>query len=296
MRASLARAYVSTSEVSSPVSAAKPTTTCPGRRALRRQLGKHVGRRSPARWVRSGASVFLILVVRHGLSDGSRPTRGGHDDASALWCDGQHRATEIRGGHDADQLRHRRGSGSATFARDDVTSAPRASGCRGERVALPARTSDCRGSAPGRGAPGSRRPTRRHVVRRGLASARRTAGRTLARARRARRLRQPARSGVGTGQPPDGRLDDESAAPAQRRDVGLGRRVLPHLRVHRRGVHDRAARVVSSVDVSRSSASPPAALASRSAVAGATTTRSASRPRRTWGTSCTSSQTSVATG
>ena len=55
-------------------------------------------------------------------------------------------------------------------------------------------------------------------------------------------------------------------------------------------------RAVSSVFVSRSSACPVAALASRSAVAGATTTRSASLPIRTCGTSWTSSQTSVVTG
>ena len=48
--------------------------------------------------------------------------------------------------------------------------------------------------------------------------------------------------------------------------------------------------------MSRSSARPWAALASRSAVAGATTTRSAVWPIRTCGTSWTSVQTSVATG
>ncbi len=53
---------------------------------------------------------------------------------------------------------------------------------------------------------------------------------------------------------------------------------------------------VSSVFVSRSSAIPWAARARMSAVAGATTTSSAARPIRTCGTSCASSQTSVATG
>ncbi|CAM5486094.1 hypothetical protein STANM309S_04797 [Streptomyces tanashiensis] len=55
-------------------------------------------------------------------------------------------------------------------------------------------------------------------------------------------------------------------------------------------------RAVSSVLVSRSSARPWAALASMSAVAGATTTRSAAWPIRTWGTSWTESHTSVETG
>ena len=53
---------------------------------------------------------------------------------------------------------------------------------------------------------------------------------------------------------------------------------------------------VSRVAVSRSSARPMAARASRSAVAGATTTRSAFWPMRTWATSGTSDQTSVVTG
>ena len=55
-------------------------------------------------------------------------------------------------------------------------------------------------------------------------------------------------------------------------------------------------RAVSSVAVSRSSARPATARANRSAVAGATTTRSASWPIRTCGTSGTSSKTPVCTG
>ena len=55
-------------------------------------------------------------------------------------------------------------------------------------------------------------------------------------------------------------------------------------------------RAVRSTLVSRSSACPVAARARRSAVAGATTTRSASWPIRTWGTSVMSDQTSVCTG
>src|SRR4051812_16693282 len=62
------------------------------------------------------------------------------------------------------------------------------------------------------------------------------------------------------------------------------------------GANRTGQRAVSSVLVSRSSARPWAAFASRSAVAGATTTRSALCPIRTCGTSWTSVQTSVATG
>ena len=54
-------------------------------------------------------------------------------------------------------------------------------------------------------------------------------------------LGQPALAGVGAGEPALGRLDDEGAARAQGRDVGPGGGVLPHLGVHRRREHHRAA-------------------------------------------------------
>ena len=54
------------------------------------------------------------------------------------------------------------------------------------------------------------------------------------------RLGQPALAGVGAGQPALGGLEDQGAALAQRRDVGPGRGVLPHLGVHRRDEDDRA--------------------------------------------------------
>ena len=69
-----------------------------------------------------------------------------------------------------------------------------------------------------------------------------------------------------------------------------------HISVCMAGAMTTGQRAVSSVLVSRSSARPCAARASRSAVAGATTTRSACWPRRTCGTSWTSVHTSVATG
>ena len=69
-----------------------------------------------------------------------------------------------------------------------------------------------------------------------------------------------------------------------------------HISVCIAGAITTGQRAVRRVLVSRSSASPWAAFAIRSAVAGATTTRSASWPIRTWGTSCTPVQTSVATG
>ena len=56
------------------------------------------------------------------------------------------------------------------------------------------------------------------------------------------RLGQPALAGVGAGEPADGRRQHDGAAAAQRGDVVLGGRVLPHLGVHGRREHHRAAR------------------------------------------------------
>ena len=109
-------------------------------------------------------------------------------------------------------------------------------------------------------------------------------------------LGQPALAGVGAGQPALGGLDDQRrrARAAWRRWPGWPG--APTSRCASPGRSTTGQRAVSSVLVSRSSARPCAALASRSAVAGATTTRSADWPIRTCGTSWTSSQTSVATG
>ena len=67
----------------------------------------------------------------------------------------------------------------------------------------------------------------------------------------------------------------------QRGDVGLGRRMLPHARVHRRREHERARPPRAASSVSRSSAMPSASFAMTLAVAGATTTTSASCASRT---------------
>ncbi len=57
-----------------------------------------------------------------------------------------------------------------------------------------------------------------------------------------RRLRQPTRPGVRTGEAPDVGLQDVHSSPTQGGDVGAGRWVLPHLGVHRGHQQDRAAR------------------------------------------------------
>ncbi len=55
-----------------------------------------------------------------------------------------------------------------------------------------------------------------------------------------RDLGQPPWTGIGAGEPAIGRVEHERSARAQRGDVGLGRRVQPHLGVHRRGEQHRA--------------------------------------------------------
>src|SRR4051794_2316332 len=69
-----------------------------------------------------------------------------------------------------------------------------------------------------------------------------------------------------------------------------------HISVCMAGANSTGQRAVSRAAVSRSSARPWAARASRSAVAGATTTRSACWPNRTCGTDGTSAKTPVRTG
>ena len=85
-------------------------------------------------------------------------------------------------------------------------------------------------------------------------------------------------------------------APRSRRVATLARvAACSHISVCIAGAKTTGQRAVSSVLVRRSSASPCAAFASRSAVAGATITRSACWPIRTWGTASTPVQTSVGT-
>ena len=88
-----------------------------------------------------------------------------------------------------------------------------------------------------------------------------------------------------------------TSTPRERSVATLARvAACSHISVCIAGAITTGQRAVSRVLVSRSSARPWAALASRSAVAGATTTRSAVWPIRTCGTSCTDDQTSSATG
>ena len=156
LRASLARPWARTSPSASPVSAAKPTTTWPGARRGD-QLGEDVGGCAPARSA-SGSRRRAFLILRRATSPGRKSaTAAAITTASASGGRLEHGLAQLRGGADPDDRRRPAGSGSATLAATRVTSAPRAAAVRGERVALPAARSGCRGSGPGRGARGCRR-------------------------------------------------------------------------------------------------------------------------------------------
>ena len=185
------------------------------------------------------------------------------------------------------------GSGSDDVGGDHRDVGAAGGGGGGERVALAARRTGCRGSAPGRAARGCRRPRPRRGGRRGPEVG------------CSSRVRAAAKISAGSGSRPT-----PVSAPVSRPEAGVRttapreRRVATlawvagcsHISVCIAGANSTGQRAVSRVAVSRSSARPWAARASRSAVAGATTTRSASRPSRTWATWSTSAQTVVATG
>ncbi len=135
-------------------------------------------------------------------------------------------------------------------------------------------------------------------------------------------MRRPARSAVkgpmaprasslvAAASPGSGRRPGPLSAPVSRPDAGSSTRQprprrratlswvagCSHISVCMAGANTTGQRAISRTEVSRSSARPVAARASRSAVAGATKPKSASAPRRTCGTSWTSSHGVVVTG
>jgi hypothetical protein len=186
------------------------------------------------------------------------------------------------------------GSGSSVGPQTSVTSAPR-------RAATRARAHPCRplewllryrtGSSGSWVAPAvtrTRRPTRSRDVPGCSSTARQAASRS---------------SGSGI-------LPGPESAPVSRPVAGSRTRMprsrsvstlavvaaCSHISVCMAGAISTGHRAVSKVAARRSSARPAAARASRSAVAGATRTRSACWPSRTCGTSGTSVNTSVVTG
>ena len=119
-----------------------------------------------------------------------------------------------------------------------------------------------------------------------------------ARRRRSSRARQPSRALVAAGEAARLGLDDDDAAAARAprgSPVTLG--VLPHLGVHRGADDDRRARREQRGGEQVVREAPSAYRASRSAVAGATTTTSAHWPRRVCGIgSCSSPKSEVLAG
>ena len=184
------------------------------------------------------------------------------------------------------------GSGIATLAATTVTVAPRA-------TAVSASAYPCR--------PDDRLPRNRTGSRYSRVPPAETTTCLPARScgRDSRTLRQAEKISSGSGRrplpvsTPVSRPDAGSSTTMPRsRNVSTLVRVaaFSHISVCMAGAITTGHRAVSSVFVRRSSARPCAALASRLAVAGATTTRSACWPSRTCGTSWTSWKTSVRTG
>ena len=124
LRASLARAWSSTEPSASPVSAAKPTSTCPGRRAATSSA------RTSGFCTSSTVSASRLLALGGEALD--RPVvgdGGGHDDRVGALALGQHRVAQLeRARHPAH--RDARGVGQRRAATTSTTSAPRAAAAR----------------------------------------------------------------------------------------------------------------------------------------------------------------------
>ena len=257
------------------------------RRRSRRRPGP-VGRRSarcrpgcrgsaPAPAARARAVPLLDLASAAARPAGSRrpppPSRPRRRRRGCLAARPSRSSRRVADADDVDAGR----VGQRDVGRDQRDLGAAGGGGRRERVALPAggavaevadRVERLAGAAGG----DDDAPTGQ-VVRQRAAVARSS---SAARPRRSRRLGQPARRRCrrrSAGR----RRDRARRAPRARRVATLapGGGVLPHLGVHRGREHAPGSARCSRVVVSRSSARPAAALASRSAVAGATTTRSA---------------------
>ncbi len=188
------------------------------------------------------------------------------------------------------------GSGRLTLALIRVTSAPRAAAARAR--AYPCRPEDRlprnrTGSRYSRVPPAETttwRPARSAGVARPRAASTSSASSKISAGSGSR----PLPVSLPVSRPSAGSI---TTAPRWRRVATLAWvAACSHISVCMAGANTTGQRAVSRVLVSRSSASPWAAFASTSAVAGATTTRSASWPIRTCGTSWTSFQTSAETG
>ena len=243
LRASLSRPCSSTSPPASPVSAANPTTTWPGAPRRPTSSARTSGCCSSA--TRRGPAPVVVLLD---LGAGSAPRaevgdRGGHRPRRRRPRPPADRLPQLGGRARRARRATPAGSGSATLAATRVTSAPRGRRGRGQRVRPAGRWTRLPRNRTG--SSGSRvPPARHHDVRpaRSAAAPPRPQDACTARRQIARGLGQPALAGVGAGEPPAGGLEhDARRAPAACATLACGGGVLPHLGVHRRGEHDRAA-------------------------------------------------------
>ena len=284
------------SPAASPVSAAKPTST--GRAPVARRPARPGCRVAAASAIGRARRRRLLDLVLGALGRPEVGHRGRHHHHVGVRGRLVHGGLQLLGRADPHHVDARRAPAARRWRRPVATRAPRA-------AATAARAKPCRPDErlPRKrtGSSGSRVPPARddHVRparSRGSASARCSS--SSASAGDLLRLGQPALAGVGTGQPPVAGLEHDDAArraasprwPARWPGAPTSRCASPAPSgPGPRGEQDVGEQVVGQA--------VPAARPSRSAVAGAMTTRSVSRPmahvRRR---SATSVQTSVATG
>ncbi len=207
----------------------------PGPRAGSRRARRGCPRSAPARGVGAPVPVFLILTSRTVARAGSRPppppSRRRRRPAAAART-ASARSAELS----TSTTRTPDGAGSVTLAATRVTSAPL-------RAAARARAQPCRPverlprnrtGSMGSWVPPAEMTTRRPARSCGATSARAAAAMSS-------RVGQPARPRVGAGEPAHRGLEHVHPAVPQRRHVGPGGGVPPHLGVHR-GSHQHRAR------------------------------------------------------
>ena len=235
LRASLARARSSTEPVASPVSAAKPDDD------LRRARVRWVlsSWRMSGFWVssmvgRRAVVGLLDLGLARRRSGGSRRARRPSRRVGARRPPPAPRRAAAAVVSTRTTLTPA-GSGSVDVGGDQGHLGAAGDGRAGQGVALQPARSGCRGSGPGRGTRGCRRPRRRPGGRPGPGP-RCAAGP----GRRGTTSKISAGSGsrplpvsAPVSRPSAGSMTSAPAL-AQRGDVGLGGGVLPHLGVHRR--------------------------------------------------------------
>src|SRR5664280_903376 len=237
LRASLDRPWVSTPPLSSPVSAAKPTTTWPGRTRSAPSSVRMSGLRTRASDGGSAASVFLILTTDR-TAGAKSATAAAITIASAP---GAAASTAVRSSavETTGTTVTPAGNGTARLAATSVTSAPRAAAVLAS--ATPWRP-DERLPRKRTGSRCSRVPPALTTTWRPARSARSPA------TPRASTNRATAKISVGSGSRPAPEsapvrrptAGSSTTALRQRGDVDPGGRVFPHLGMHRRRVHHRA--------------------------------------------------------